>query len=65
MRVMRRHRVCTVRELKQATNATRIGVGDWDKALKALCSAGEMRVTEEPGGHGNVRRVVILLKDVE
>jgi hypothetical protein len=62
---MRSRHHCTVRELKQATNSKSISVEDWDKVLKGLCSAGEMRVAEERTAAGRTRRVVILLKDLE
>lgn len=64
-KAMRYRRCETVRRLKQATNSKRIAVADWDKALKGLCNAGEMRVAEERTMSGRTRRVVILLKDVE
>jgi hypothetical protein len=54
-----RHR-CTVRELKQATASKSASVNDWDKALAALCSAGEVRVAEEDTKAGRKRKVVIL-----
>lgn len=61
MRAMRSRHSCTVRELKAATSSRRISVGDWDNALMALCSAGELRVAEEPGARGQTRKVVTLL----
>jgi hypothetical protein len=64
-KVMRSRHRCTVRELKQATASKRISVGDWDKALQALCRAGEMRVAEESTPKGHMRKVVILLKEAE
>lgn len=62
-RVMRSLHRCTVRELKQSTSSKRIPPIEWDKALKALCEAGVLRVTQEPGarGRGQTRRVVTLL----
>lgn len=64
-KVMRSRHRATVRELKAATSSKRISVGDWDKALKALCSAGEMRVAEEQGKRGQTRKVVILLREMD
>jgi hypothetical protein len=62
-KVMRSRRRCSVRDLKAATSSKRISVGDWDKALQALCKAGEMRVADEPGNRGQTRRVVTLTEN--
>jgi hypothetical protein len=60
MRAMRRSGKITVRELKMNTQYKRIAVEDWDKALRALCDAGEVRVAEERTENGRTRRVVLL-----
>jgi hypothetical protein len=62
-KVMRRWGHCTVRELKQATSSKTISIGDWEKALKALCQSGEMRIAEYRTAAGHARRTVILVKD--
>lgn len=57
-KIMKARGRITVRELKQATNARRVSAGDWDKALKALGTAGEIRLNVAENG----RKTVILLK---
>jgi hypothetical protein len=59
--VMQKKRRCTVRELRAYTSIKSLKVGDWDKVLKALVSAGELRVAEEPGARGQTRKVVTWL----
>jgi hypothetical protein len=61
-KVMKARGRATLRELKQATNAARVQVGDWDKAFKALCSAGEIRLDINADTH---KKTVILLKQVD
>lgn len=61
-KVMRGVVKISMRELMQKTHYKRVGVGDWQKALKLLVDAGEVRIAEEPGLRGQTRKTVILLK---
>ena len=56
---MRARRQVKMRELREKTNARRFGLGLWEKALKELERAGEVRIAE---GTRKGSKLVILLK---
>lgn len=56
-KVMRSKRRMLLRDLKRATNYDRVGVTAWDRCLRALVAAGELRTEDKDG-----RKWVILLK---
>ncbi len=58
-KVMRAWRKMTLRQLRARTNATRYGLGLWDKALTALALAGEVRIAD---GERINSKICILLK---
>jgi hypothetical protein len=59
-RTMHSQRRLSLRELQKRTNAHRVGLGDWDKALKVLSLAGEVRIETAENG----AKTVILLKTI-
>lgn len=67
-RTIREAKRMSLRDLKTATNAHRVGIGQWDSALKAMVTAGEIRIEESTGDSfkplvgGRVKKIVILLK---
>lgn len=55
-RAMKSRKKMSIRELQRATNANRVGLTDWKKALAALVEARELRIDE------GCPRTAILLK---
>lgn len=64
-KVLRARRRVTVNELRKLTNYRRVGIGTWDKSLKALEQGGELRVEDKANASGRAVRRVVLLKQHE
>jgi len=62
-KIMQARKRLSVKELRDRTNAFKAGLDLWDKALKAMERAGELRIHEELGGaNKKLRKIAILLK---